>query len=161
MLDPSELFRMVAPSRSPDLLPSELERFTFSKFAARQSSVHASVADAARRHFSVPPMAQMRRFRVVVCTCVSASIPYGIGMPRGHFTHIFVDEAGQASEPEVMIPVKTMADSATKVVLSGDHKQLGPIIRSGIARALGLETSFLERLMKLPLYDPVQGHGRT
>jgi len=80
-------------------------------------------------------------------------------MPRGHFGYIFVDEAGQATEPEVMISVKTMADKSTRVILSGDHKQLGPIIRSNVARALGLETSYLERLMSRDGYEEVEGFG--
>ena len=80
-------------------------------------------------------------------------------MPRGHFGYIFVDEAGQATEPEVMISVKTMADKSTRVILSGDHKQLGPIIRSNVARALGLETSYLERLMSRDGYEEAEGFG--
>ena len=104
-------------------------------------------------------MSRMTRFKVIVSTCVSASVFYGIGMARGHFGYIFVDEAGQATEPEVMIAVKTMADSSTRVILSGDHKQLGPIIRSNVARALGLETSYLERLMNRDGYEEVQNFG--
>jgi helicase MOV-10 len=46
-----------------------------------------------------------------------------------------------------------MADNSTNVVLSGDPKQLGPIIRSNVARELGLEKSYLERLTDLELYD--------
>lgn len=65
----------------------------------------------AQETFSIPPLDELKRYRVIVCTCISASVTYGIGMTRGHFTHIFVDEAGQACEPEVMIPIKTMADN--------------------------------------------------
>ena len=104
-------------------------------------------------------MSRMTRFKVIVSTCVSAAVFHGIGMLRGHFGYIFVDEAGQATEPEVMIAVKTMADNSTRVILSGDHKQLGPIIRSNVARELGLETSYLERLMGRGEYDEVQKFG--
>ena len=104
-------------------------------------------------NFSVPMMARMKSFRVVVATCVAASMVSGIGMPRGHFSHIFIDEAGQATEPEAFISIKTMADTSTNIVLSGDPKQLGPIIRSPIARILGLETSYLQRLMESELYQ--------
>jgi len=104
-------------------------------------------------------MSRMARFRVIVSTCVSASVFHGIGMGCGHFGYIFVDEAGQATEPEVMIALKTMADNGTRVILSGDHKQLGPIIRSDVARALGLETSYLERLMGRDGYEE-ENYGR-
>ncbi|KAF7971347.1 hypothetical protein HWV62_21363 [Athelia sp. TMB] len=146
MLGTDALFRFYASSRSKDTVPDALLPFT---------------ALNTERHFSTPPMSRLKRFSVIVTTCVSASFAYGIGVPRGHFTHMFFDEAGQATEPEIMIGIKTLADTSTNVVLSGDPQQLGPIIRSAVARDLGLETSYLERLMKTPLYDDRTGHGRT
>ena len=95
-----------------------------------------------------------------MATCVSASFCAAIGMPRGHFTHIFFDEAGQATEPEAFISIKTMSDTRTNVVLAGDPKQLGPIIRSNVARELGLEKSYLERLMENGMYDLKGGYGK-
>ena len=74
-------------------------------------------------------------------------------MACGHFTHIFIDEAGQATEPEVFVSIKMMADNNTNIVLSGDPKQLGPIIRSGVAWELGLETSYLERFTGREVYS--------
>ncbi|KAF8868065.1 AAA domain-containing protein [Mucidula mucida] len=59
-----------------------------------------------------------------------------------------------------MIAVKTMADNNTNVVLSGDPKQLGPIVRSAVAREFGLETSYIERLMKMAMYDGENGNAR-
>ncbi|KZT68330.1 RNA helicase [Daedalea quercina L-15889] len=144
MLGSSQLFRFYAPFRNKDLVPDAILPFTYRN---------------ANGHFSVPPIAIVKRYRVIVSTCVSASFAHGIGMPRGHFTHIFVDEAGQATEPEVMIAIKTMADHETNVVLSGDPKQLGPIIRSAVARDLGLEKSYIERLMARPPYDETAGYG--
>ncbi|KAG2145172.1 RNA helicase [Suillus clintonianus] len=148
-LGPDELFRLYAPSRDFEQVPDELRRYTHRKTLEGQD----------KGCFSVPPIPILKRYKVIVCTCVSASIPYGIGIPRGHFTHIFVDEAGQATEPEVMIGIKTMADNATNIVLAGDPKQLGPIIRSNIARELGLERSYLERLMSMNAYEAQSGHG--
>ena len=101
------------------------------------------------------------KFRVVVSTCISACIPYNIGVPRGHFTHIFVDEAGQAAEPEAMIPIKTMSDGRTNIVLSGDPKQLGPIVRSDLALTLKLGVSYLDRLCETQTYDESQMNGIT
>ena len=142
-LSPDELFRFYAPSRQKEATSSKLESYTY----------------RVQETYTVPPMSRMTRFKVIVSTCVSASVFHGIGMERGHFRYIFVDEAGQATEPEVMIAVKTMADNATRVILSGDHKQLGPIIRSNVARELGLEISYLERLMGRDGYEEVQNYG--
>lgn len=146
VLGPDTLFRFYAASCHKDQIPDELLSYT------------ALNADG---HFSVPLMSWLQGFRVVVTTCVSASFAYEVGMSRRHFSHIFFDEAEQATEPEVMIAIKTMTDNATNVILSGDPKQLGPIIRSNIARELGLETSYLERLMGTGFYDLKTRHGTT
>lgn len=145
-LQKSQLFRAYAPSRNKDDVPTSVLTYTF-----RNS----------QGNFSVPSKPDMLRYRVIVTTCVSASILSGTGMPRGHFSHIFVDEAGQATEPEVMIGIRSLSDLNTNMVLSGDPKQLGPIIRSNVARTLGLETSFIERLMNREVYDEVKGYGKS
>ena len=142
-LSPDELFRFYAPSRPKNATSSKLEKYTH----------------RVRETYTVPPMSRMTKFKVIVSTCVSASIFHGTGMECGHFGYIFIDEAGQATEPEVMIAVKTIADNRTRVILSGDHKQLGPIIRSDVARTLGLETSYLERLMGRDGYEETQNCG--
>lgn len=111
--------------------------------------------------FCSPPVADLRKFSVVISTCMSGSVPFGIGVPTGHFSHIFIDEAGQASEPEIMIAIKTMANSSTNIILSGDPKQLGPVVRSPIARELGLAVSYLDRLTSNPIYDVDQGKNTT
>tara|TARA_B110000240_G_scaffold195086_1_gene243930 strand:- start:2840 stop:4555 length:1716 start_codon:yes stop_codon:yes gene_type:complete len=68
--------------------------------------------------------------RVVVATCMSA------GLLTSRFTHVFVDEAGQATLPETLVPLR-LVDAHTKaVVLFGDPKQLGPVVHSGNAREL-------------------------
>lgn len=42
---------------------------------------------------------------------------------KGIFTHILIDEGGQAIEPETLIPL-ALADEHTKVVIAGDHLQV-------------------------------------
>lgn len=54
-----------------------------------------------------------------------------------------------------------MADSQTNLILSGDPKQLGPVIRSRIAAELGLGASLLDRLMVLDLYNEETMAGIT
>ena len=43
--------------------------------------------------------------------------------------------------------------SRGRVVMAGDPKQLGPVIRSVIAAKHGLTISLLERLMEMELYS--------
>lgn len=45
------------------------------------------------------------RHRVTIGTCSTLGVLYNIGFPQGHFTHVLVDEAGQATEPEIMVPL--------------------------------------------------------
>jgi len=67
------------------------------------------------------------------------------GIPAGHFSHLFIDESGHAVEPEALIPVAGLFTSEKEkykllgqLVLAGDPKQLGPLLRSPVAIALGL-----------------------
>ena len=91
------------------------------------------------------------RYRVIVCTCTMAGSLYALGLSAGHVTHVFVDEAGQATEPECLVPIGLLCGGDGQIVLAGDPKQLGPIVMSPFAKMYGLEHSFLERLMcRLP-----------
>ncbi|GAA6038806.1 hypothetical protein JCM8097_002902 [Rhodosporidiobolus ruineniae] len=101
--------------------------------------------------FACPPLEKLKTYRVVVTTCISASILGGVGLKPGHFSHIFVDEAGQAKEPDTFLPI-SLVGPTTSVILAGDPKQLGPVVRSPVSSALGLQKSLLERLMEHPDY---------
>ncbi|XP_020627311.1 putative helicase mov-10-B.1 [Orbicella faveolata] len=93
----------------------------------------------------------MSKYRIIVTTLVTAGRLVSAKFPRNHFSHIFIDEAGHATEPECIIPVADLLDPnhprGGQLVLAGDPKQLGPILRSRTTREYGLETSLLERLM--------------
>ena len=94
---PSQMFRLNAPSRSKDALKEELQGENPRRFL----EYCCCEADA----FEVPELAKLRSFRVVVSTCCSAALIRAAGVPEGHFTHVFVDEAGHALEPELLIPL--------------------------------------------------------
>uniref|UniRef100_A0A8V5FQ25 Uncharacterized protein n=1 Tax=Melopsittacus undulatus TaxID=13146 RepID=A0A8V5FQ25_MELUD len=70
----------------------------------------------------------------------------------GHFTHVILDEAGQVTEPESLIPIGLISEANGQIVLAGDPKQLGPVIKSKIALMFGLNVSFLERLTSREIY---------
>ncbi|XP_040269756.1 RNA helicase Mov10l1 [Bufo bufo] len=92
------------------------------------------------------------RFRIIISTCSSAGMFYQIGLRVGHFTHVIIDEAGQATEPECLIPLGLVSEVTGQIILAGDPMQLGPVIKSRMALAYGLSISLLERLMALPIY---------
>ncbi|XP_068787411.1 RNA helicase Mov10l1 isoform X3 [Struthio camelus] len=91
-------------------------------------------------------------FRIIITTCSSAGLFYQTGTRLGHFTHVILDEAGQASEPESLIPLGLISEANGQIVLVGDPKQLGPVIKSKVAVAFGLNVSLLERLMSRSMY---------
>jgi helicase MOV-10 len=145
-MNKSDLYRFYAPSRSVSAASVELIDCT---------------TPGKEGGFLVPTIERVQASRVVISTCGSASFAHNIKIKPGFFTHIFIDEAGQGSEPEVMVPIKSMADTRANIVLSGDPKQLGPIIRSAAARELGLGKSYLERLMEREVYDESSNHNKT
>ncbi|KZT24162.1 P-loop containing nucleoside triphosphate hydrolase protein [Neolentinus lepideus HHB14362 ss-1] len=138
-LTPDALLRLNAISRPVDeLLSEELDPFC---------PINGNDV------FAIPPLEELLAYRVVVSTFVSGGIPQGLGVKKGHFSHIFIDEAGQSVEPQAMIPILSLSDANTNVILAGDHLQLGPVITSPVAARLGYQQSFLERMMKRDIYD--------
>ena len=98
-------------------------------------------------HSGIPGRERLLAFRVVLLTCSKAGILQNLNVPVGHFSHIVIDEATQAEEPLVMIPIMTLSNSYTNIILAGDPNQLGPNIKSPTAARAGLGKSYLERLM--------------
>ncbi|XP_072754735.1 probable RNA helicase armi [Anoplolepis gracilipes] len=93
-------------------------------------------------------MSILGRHRITIGTCSALGILYNVGFPHGHFSHIMVDEAGQATEPEIMIPLSFIHSEHGQVVLAGDPMQLGPVVQSKLAAHFGFSESFLSRLLQ-------------
>lgn len=93
-------------------------------------------------------MSILGRHRITIGTCTALGILNNMGFPHGHFSHILVDEAGQATEPEIMIPLSFIRCDYGQVILAGDPLQLGPVVQSEVAKNFGLNESFLSRLLR-------------
>ncbi|XP_051553163.1 RNA helicase Mov10l1 [Myxocyprinus asiaticus] len=130
-LHAASLARVNATCRPEESMPEELRQYARAGEDIRHASFH----------------------RIVVSTCSSSGMFYQIGLRVGHFTHVFLDEAGQATEPETLIPLGLLSEESGQIVLAGDPKQLGPVVKSKLAAAFGLGVSFLERLMGTQLYS--------
>lgn len=74
------------------------------------------------RSFREPTVADIRSRRIVVATLEMSLVLTRLNL-RGHFTHIFIDEAAQALECHAVMPL-CLADEKTCVVLAGDHIQM-------------------------------------
>ncbi|KAL4622450.1 putative helicase mov-10-B.1 isoform X1 [Arapaima gigas] len=146
-IDGHTVFRLYAGSRDPATVPPAL--------------LNCCNLDKSNSCFVLPSKNTLMEYKVLVSTVVTAGRLVSGGIPAGHFTHIFIDEAGHAAEPECIIAVAGLLQPGTgQLVLAGDPKQLGPILRSPLAIQNGLGLSVLERLMlHNPLYQKAQPTG--
>ncbi len=181
-LPPSEMLRLNAWSRSPDDVPDAVRPYTTrpdlrgaggdggfdapsEDDLSRKAVVVATCSMAAMLHnlgggtLHTAPMRGAFDFIVIdeaghawepeTTACVSALMPAA------------ADTGGSgAAEPSIVAALtqaftklmrRAQADS-TQLVMAGDPKQLGPIVRSPMAQQYGLGVSALERLMDRPVY---------
>jgi len=131
----SEMLRLVALMRDSRHVAPSVLRFTRT--------------DTVTGCFKVPDLGELQEQRVIVATCTTAAyIRSRMARPLDcWFTHVFVDEAAQAMEPEVLVPL-TLRRPYGRVFLVGDFKQLGPVIRSPIAIEFGLSVPLMERAVQ-------------
>ena len=131
--------------------------------------------------FSLPPLPRLMSYKIVITTCRGAEVlidarvtnrdlvslqtnMLGILHPSSksqrsihlHWTTLLVDEAAQATEPEILIPLAVIAPHAAYkchpspvFVMAGDQYQLGPRTYD---RRTALHVSLFERLSNRPIY---------
>ncbi|KAH8418554.1 hypothetical protein KR222_000543, partial [Zaprionus bogoriensis] len=107
-------------------------------------------------HF-YPDVQTVHTYRIVVCTLSLAGklSTGGFGRDdekRNVFSHVFVDEAAASTEAEVLMGITCTMAPSTNLILSGDHKQLGPVLQSQRAGDWGLGVSLFERLLQRECY---------
>ena len=166
---PTEMLRLNDYSRTFAEVPQELMAYCY----------------VDREIFNLPPFPTLMAYKIVVTTCRAADTlvqarltnadlasleriiesmihPYlGKGnytkrSPILHWAALLVDEAAQATEPEILIPLSVLApltfsDSSCRPIfaLAGDHHQLSPRTHD---RSSTLHVSLFERLSSLPVY---------
>ncbi|XP_054905535.1 putative helicase mov-10-B.1 [Poeciliopsis prolifica] len=142
-VDEHKIFRLYASSRDPKAVPEHLK----------------TCSNLSGDSYIFPAKEKLMEFRIIVTTLLTAGRFVTGGIPSGHFTHIFVDEAGHAVETECLVPLAGLLNTETgQLVLAGDPKQLGPILRSPFALKYRMGMSLLERLMTdFPLYQKSGG----
>ncbi|XP_019369629.1 PREDICTED: putative helicase MOV-10 [Gavialis gangeticus] len=139
--DAREIYRLNASSRDYSQVPADIKP--------------CCNWDAAQRSYVYPGRDELQRYRVLVTTLIPAGRLASAAFPLGHFSHVFIDECGHAVEPESVTAVAGILSamdrdtnpSGGQLVLAGDPKQLGPILRSPLSIKHSLGVSLLERLM--------------
>lgn len=97
------------------------------------------------RVFRRPSKEDIMKYRIVVVTLNISMELAALDLPKGFFTHIFLDEAAQAMECEAIMPLALVTEK-TRIVLAGDHMQMSPELFSDFAKERKLHISLLERL---------------
>jgi superfamily I DNA and/or RNA helicase len=110
----------------------------------------------------------MKKVQIVVATVNLAArfTNLGEGLQKGHFDVVCIDEAGHATEPEVIGVIAPLMNLCGKnpgqVIMAGDPCQLGPIITSSICQEYGMGMSYMERLVKeSPAYSTTGADGEV
>jgi superfamily I DNA and/or RNA helicase len=111
---------------------------------ARERWAEARALDRdAAREIANTERAILGRAEVVLATCVGCDSPLlGRGADAQGFDCVIVDEATQAPDPLLLIPLAR----ARVAVLAGDPHQLGPVVTGGPDIEATLGTTIFERL---------------
>ena len=103
-------------------------------------------------HIRMPTVDNVMQANVIVTT-VSTSLALVNLHVKGYFTHIFIDEAGQTEEPQLLKPL-SLATQDTCIVLAGDVLQMSPQVYN--PEASSLKVSLLQRI-----FDRYETHQRN
>uniref|UniRef100_H2XQI0 RNA helicase n=1 Tax=Ciona intestinalis TaxID=7719 RepID=H2XQI0_CIOIN len=144
-VDVRKLFRMCAQSRPL------VEGPDFTKVIP-DSIKDVCNYNQANHEFFFPSKKELMEYSVLCTTLTTAGRIASADFPNNHFDFVFVDEAGYASEPELLISIAGVLyycylnKQGGRLIMAGDPKQLGPVIFSHHAKVLGLSQSLLQRL---------------
>ena len=167
LFQPTEMLRLNHFSRTFAELPMDIMLYCF---------IEDSI-------FSLPPVDRLMRYKIVITTCHDADsliqarlsnrdlfnlhrdmsrvlFPHQLSRPPCpplHWSALIIDEAAQATEPEILIPLSVVTpptDAPVEVVqplfvMAGDQHQLGPRTYDTTTR---LHVSLFERLSNEPVY---------
>ncbi|KAL5543107.1 hypothetical protein UlMin_010817 [Ulmus minor] len=133
----SDMFRANAAFREKDDVPDDIISSCLFK----------------KECFSCPPLQNLRKLKVILSTFISCFRLHNVGLPVGHFSHIFMVDTSDAIEPEAMVPLANFADENTSVIVTGEVGFSPSWVRSEIARKNGLKISYFERLRKSRRYQ--------
>ncbi|XP_073812312.1 uncharacterized protein [Musca autumnalis] len=108
-------------------------------------------------HF-YPDIEVLHEYRIVVCTmsvvAKLATGKFGRNSNGGTlYTHLFIDEVAAATEVEALMPITSVLTPKSCLIIAGDHKQLGPIVKSKRAEEFNLGVSLMDRLLKRECYS--------
>jgi len=150
---------VVAERLAPYVTPREMIRvmaYSREKRAVPDTVMNYTNYDEETDTFVMPDAEDLMDYKIVAVTIAYGGRLFNHGI-QNHFTHVFMDEAGHEIEASAIgclaSVIKYSHSNPPVIVLAGDPKQLGPIIRSDIGKKFGLEKSLLERCSERECYS--------
>lgn len=141
-----EMLRVVSKSVvDKKKLPKDLQKYSASIMHGEIDHQDEEECDAGSIRVK---MDHLKRFRIIIGTCVGLGAIANSDMSNGHFTHILIDEAAQCigmyghnlfnsencvfilinmffvSEPEAMIPISLLNPANGQIIMAGDPLQV-------------------------------------
>lgn len=136
-----EMFRLVSASRDLDTIEMSVKMY---------SNLFGG-------DLKIPPLEYICKYRVVICTLATANCLARAEFDPKHFSYVIIDECASALETMSLIPITglctTVGKVHSKIVLSGDPKQLDAVVKSEWSSKLGFDQSWMEQLFKFPIYQ--------
>jgi helicase MOV-10 len=133
-------------------------RYYSPSFERKMERVHSKLRSCSNLRYGYhvqPSIQEMMSYHVVICTLVNSGRLLS-NIPTNHFDFVIIDEAASCAEAFVSIPLSlTMSQNTNfkaSIVLAGDHKQLGQIMRTHFSEVYGFQISIMERVMEMPNY---------
>ena len=105
------------------------------------------------KYVCLPTKEQVQSHNIVIATLEASIFLRKQLKLYGHFTHIIIDEAAEAMEPETLMAM-TLASENTVVILAGDHRQISPRFYSKALQKNHIKLTLLQRL-----FDHYQTHS--
>lgn len=143
-----------------DMPEKSIYRF-FSRICLRKvDDINADILKVSNlidKEYDLPCYEDIYLARVVVATMSTAGRLVQANIVDKHFSYVIIDECGSAKEISALVPIGELATCGEEIhasiVLAGDPKQLGPVIRYDFLKQTTHCISLLERIMKLNLYS--------
>lgn len=133
-------------------------RFYSPSFAKKMERVHPKLKPCSNLKYSYhiqPSVQEMLSYNIIITTLVNSGRLVTLG--ASHFDFILIDECASSAEPYVNIPIMIAMKKNVKfkasVVLLGDPKQLGQVMRTFHSERYGFNISLMERVMKMENYQ--------
>lgn len=142
---------------------NKMFRFYSPSFSKKMDRVNAKLKSCSNLKYGYhvqPSFQELISYNVIICTLVNSGRLRS--MESTHFDFIFIDECASSAEAYVNIPItlamKKLVRFETSIVLLGDPKQLGQIMRTFHSERYKFNVSMMERVMGLDSYKFGSGY---